>query len=931
MANDRVTIRVDNSSPSGYAVNLGAGDDVLRFNAPSGPVILGPGRDTIEWTASSAGSVPGQLIVQDFQTGDTGDIFDLRTLLQSPLAGNYQFTILDSNPFATGQVEMRQVGSDVVLVFHAEATLSPYSEEVFAVFRNTNVAAFTSANFGGYDPHAVRNWPTAVTGDLTIVAGETRGAVDVTPAHGVSAAFVFAGQSLTLTNHGTINSLALLMPGATGFSQNVYYASNSTVINASDGHVFVRTQWIEQSGAIDQGRTYGIYGGVALRNDGQFEVSALTGRVYGHYGEASFTNNGLYRVSSGFEAYGVYANGPDLFVNTGTIDVYGDNYAVGLYFRDARTGFTNAGSITVATNPRSPYASVGIYLFESVAPTGRFDHYNSGTITADVAIDVRDYRTSTLIIDYLHNSGAINGDVYLGKGNDVVDNSGSMSGATFLGEGNDVYLGTNGRHNGTVEGGSGNDQLTGGAFADSLYGDEGNDILVGGGGNDLLSGGLGSDRIDGGAGIDTVSYEESPSAVDVNLLTGSAFDGTGTDILIGIEQVLGSWYGDRITGSTGADTIRGLGGNDRIDGGGGDDVLAGDKGDDVITTGPGSDTIIFQAGDGRDLVTDFTAGDSVHVYGYGAAQTIVQSGSSVILSLSSGDQITFANTNVASVQGGLSFTSALFDLPARPADRPIMVVDEQLVIANGVTIQLADAAAPSIDGSAYPAAVLLASTGGAPSLANAGSITVTDSGASGLAIGVAIAFFEMGSRTGYVENFATGVISVHTAGADATGFYAITNARNLGTVRVTSDLGNATGFSDVGDNFYHTESYNGGLIDVSARLRAVGIGQSATTSHSCDRIFNDGIVSVHGGIASVGSNGKPAAIRRPRRRCWSTAGPSGLATTPPPGTARASWSTGRATRNCGTAAPSRVIIRSSAASFSRAGSTHCCRSTTAAS
>ena len=83
-------------------------------------------------------------------------------------------------------------------------------------------------------------------------------------------------------------------------------------------------------------------------------------------------------------------------------------------------------------------------------------------IEADVAIQIADTTLAATIADTVRNSGTILGDVRLGPGADVIVNSGTMNGRTLLGEGNDQYLGASGRHDGSVEGGPGNDQLTAG-------------------------------------------------------------------------------------------------------------------------------------------------------------------------------------------------------------------------------------------------------------------------------------------------------------------------------------------------------------------------------------------------------------------------------------------------------------------------------------
>jgi len=179
-----------------------------------------------------------------------------------------------------------------------------------------------------------------------------------------------------------------------------------------------------------------------------------------------------------------------------------------------------------------------------------------------------------------------------GLGNDSIDGGTgtdrvSFPGDSFLGVGVNVNFET-----GFATGGDGIpgttttlisiEQATGTAFADTL---------VGGSGNELFAGQAGNDSIVGGAGRDTLDYLDSPARVIVNMLgsgfigvggntvvAGTALDGWGpaagnTDIIIGMENVLGSDFNDFIFGSTNvANVLEGGAGNDTLDGGVGTDT-----------------------------------------------------------------------------------------------------------------------------------------------------------------------------------------------------------------------------------------------------------------------------------------------------------------------------------------------------------------------
>lgn len=116
---------------------------------------------------------------------------------------------------------------------------------------------------------------------------------------------------------------------------------------------------------------------------------------------------------------------------------------------------------------------------------------------------------------------------------------------------------------------------------DAVFGSSLNDTLVGGSASRSLDGTLfesfqglgGNDSIDGGDGYDRVQYNASPTAVSVDLSTGTASDGFGTtDTLANIEFVRGSRFGDTFTGSAQPfESFEGLAGNDTINGGTGVD------------------------------------------------------------------------------------------------------------------------------------------------------------------------------------------------------------------------------------------------------------------------------------------------------------------------------------------------------------------------
>ena len=128
----------------------------------------------------------------------------------------------------------------------------------------------------------------------------------------------------------------------------------------------------------------------------------------------------------------------------------------------------------------------------------------------------------------------------------------------------------------------------------------------------VIDGGPGDVVVVGGAGIDTVSYRESPGRVEVSLEHGTAKESSGSnsateDILIDIENVIGSNFDDRLIGASSAthppqlanNFISGLAGDDAINGLSGDDILDGGPGNDILDGNLGIDEASYLSSAGR--------------------------------------------------------------------------------------------------------------------------------------------------------------------------------------------------------------------------------------------------------------------------------------------------------------------------------------------
>ncbi|WP_225772765.1 calcium-binding protein [Inquilinus sp. Marseille-Q2685] len=220
--------------------------------------------------------------------------------------------------------------------------------------------------------------------------------------------------------------------------------------------------------------------------------------------------------------------------------------------------------------------------------------------------------------------GELGNDILVGNGGN--DSLSGEAGDDRLegGDGNDRLVGGDGIDNlqggagdDSIDAGTGNDTIIGGNGNDSIYGGEGGDQIDGGGGNDFIEAAGGGDVINGGDGIDTASYAGSATAVQVSLALGIGTGGdVAGDILVNVEQLLGSAHDDLLIGDAGASTLWGMAGDDRINGGGGADMLKGGAGNDSFVYTALSDSTVAAAG--KDTIADFSAGDRIDLSGIDA-------------------------------------------------------------------------------------------------------------------------------------------------------------------------------------------------------------------------------------------------------------------------------------------------------------------------
>jgi len=267
---------------------------------------------------------------------------------------------------------------------------------------------------------------------------------------------------------------------------------------------------------------------------------------------------------------------------------------------------------------------------------------------------------ATALADSVVNAGLIEGNVELGLGDDRFETEGD------------------GRVEGSVNGGAGNDLFLMGGAVDLVFGGAGDDRIFARAGDDVLEGGGGADILNGQAGTDTASFAGSAAGVVVDLAAGTGRGGDAEgDSLFNIENLTGSAFADALLGDTGANRFEGGGGADRIFARGGDDLVLGGGGSETLFGQAGADRIFGRAGDD---VLDGGAGDDA-LFGQAGADLFVFAGA-------------FGSDRVADFQDGvdrLDFSGTSFDfsdLSVSQAGADTLIEDG---LGNSVTLAGVDA------------------------------------------------------------------------------------------------------------------------------------------------------------------------------------------------------------------------------------------------
>jgi Ca2+-binding RTX toxin-like protein len=163
-----------------------------------------------------------------------------------------------------------------------------------------------------------------------------------------------------------------------------------------------------------------------------------------------------------------------------------------------------------------------------------------------------------------------------------------------------------------------NDVLIGNSSANTVRDNGGIDNVSTDAGADTVFVGLGNDSFNGGSGTDTLDFSGATTVTGINLITGKATGGLGSDSFSGFEIIVGSKLHDTITAAGKGADIRAGAGNDTVFSGigkfGSDDTLDGGAGTDTLSYANYNNNLVgisfglpngFVSGIGIDSVKNF--------------------------------------------------------------------------------------------------------------------------------------------------------------------------------------------------------------------------------------------------------------------------------------------------------------------------------------
>jgi Ca2+-binding RTX toxin-like protein len=651
---DSFTVSMGNNNA--VIVDGGAGDDRVRIYDLIGTTTasLGDGMDALDLNSWARGATATLVTVTDFATGAGGDRLDWTSFL----ANNATGYVAGANPFTTGYARLVQSGADVLLQFDRDGAGTASTFSTIAVFQNTNVAAFTAFNLGGFSLDGSVPAPQTLTGSE-----------DADHLYGLGGADTIDGAGGDDIIYGL--GAAETLRGGAG-ADTIHGAGGNDVIEGGDGN--------DKLYGDDGSDT--LVGGAG--DDFLSDTSGLSDSLSGGDGNDEifvqrFSGTPALTVSGG--------DGNDLLriylsVGTVTVDAGAGDDRVAILSSGAATVTLGSGADVIDLNSiftSTPLHTITITDFQAGDGGDRIDWDEwIGTVLAGYAASGAQDRNPFGTYVRLVQSGA---DAIL-----QVDDSGagafftnwlifkntdvwSLSAYNFDGYATNFTTVHGTAADETFSGGTGNDGFDGGGGNDTfLIGYGGTDHAVGAGGDDTffvaLTSVAASHSVTGAGGNDLLQLQGhgaqaitlGTSAASGNLIAASGIEtvqllasadasrnwGTGAAAaytltlqdgvtpagstltidasgLASVDtltfsttesdatlHITGGAGNDKLTGGALGDTLSGGDGNDTLDGGAGSDQLDGGAGNDNFTYlahagGPDVDTVT--GGAGSDLLT----------------------------------------------------------------------------------------------------------------------------------------------------------------------------------------------------------------------------------------------------------------------------------------------------------------------------------------
>ena len=265
----------------------------------------------------------------------------------------------------------------------------------------------------------------------------------------------------------------------------------------------------------------------------------------------------------------------------------------------AQTNWSVRADLTRPTI-RNSAASVNVSLNTTVADPLALGTGTGGDAEGDTLQLIE--RVIGSAFDDTLTGGELNDTLMGGAGADTLDGGlGTADTAEYSSSSSAVSIALDNAGGATASGGdAAGDQLSsienliGSAFDDVLVGNAASNRIDGGAGNDFIRGGGNTvgviEFLIGGSGIDTADYSTSAAGVIARLsdsLTGGSLSNGGDaegDVLVTMENIIGSNFNDQLFGASAANLL---------DGGLGNDLLTGGVGADILKGGDGIDTAFY--------------------------------------------------------------------------------------------------------------------------------------------------------------------------------------------------------------------------------------------------------------------------------------------------------------------------------------------------